>query len=927
MGRIHHSRSISAIGILLLALAIPTSLRATSFRRGDVNGDGLFDIGDAVSLLGAMFGGSASPACRDAADANDNGSLDISDAIFILGALFTPGSPLPPSPGLATCGEDPTPDGLGCDSYPPCGTPCTTCYRLLADGGVESFELCDDALDCVDAGGFADPPPTLPRDLVSDEDPPLLDGPLDSAAGRTRLRGGPSHAVNVELATGELVIRAVDLVVPGVGIDFVLSRTYRSRIARTTVLGPGWAHAYDLRIEDDGAGRLVLLDGGLRRDEFAAIGGDEYRRAEYLRRLAVEPGVAPVMDFGDGSRWTFRSLVASTAPGRIAEMRDADGNRLAFDYDALDRLVSVLDTRDRTITFAYDPTGRLASVTDFTGRSIVYDYYASGDPLGSAGDLRSVTAPIVVGSPTGNDFPAGVSWVYTYATGSGDPSLDHDLTSITDPRGLLVESIEYGMAPGSASHDRVTRRYRGGAITDITYEALTPVVENAFAVRRTIENDGMGNVRHLEFDASGHPLREVRFTGRAVADQPTTSSTNRPDFASRLRSSDPQSFTTEWRWDGNSRPVRERKADGRWIDWTVDSTTVDARSQGNVTRVDRHAIDDASPPLVETARYPIDRGPSGYTFGTRPHATTETDASGRVTTHTYDAVGHRIRTDHPTVTIGTLDGLPQPIVEEWEYDDRGRLTRQTDPGGLVTDYGYYPSGPMEGWLATKTVDPLGLALTTTYETDALGRVTRIVDPIGRDTLHTYDALDRWIRSESPEATAGVRVRTDRYYDATGHLVRTDVENRDASGALEANAAMTTVHVYDALGRRVRTVEETGSYTASIPGTPDAPDVAGLPDSEFRSFVVEYDANGHRSVAHYGEAAEGRTPEEVERQEFDERDLLFRTIRGTGVLTATTQFDYDGAGRRVVEREGLESTPRVWSTIHDAHGRSVEVVDP
>ncbi|MCA8960267.1 MAG: dockerin type I repeat-containing protein [Planctomycetes bacterium] len=86
------------------------------FVRGDCNGDGAINIADAITLLNQLFGGGgATSSCQDACDANDDGNVDIGDAIAILNVLFGGGGPLP-APSL--CGPDPTPDGLGCDSYP-----------------------------------------------------------------------------------------------------------------------------------------------------------------------------------------------------------------------------------------------------------------------------------------------------------------------------------------------------------------------------------------------------------------------------------------------------------------------------------------------------------------------------------------------------------------------------------------------------------------------------------------------------------------------------------------------------------------------------------------------------------------------------------------------------------------------------------------
>ena len=87
------------------------------FRRGDSNGDGGFNIADAVFLLAGLFSGGPASACADASDANDDGGVNIADAIYKLATLFS-GGPALPTPGSVDCGPDPTDtDALDCASY------------------------------------------------------------------------------------------------------------------------------------------------------------------------------------------------------------------------------------------------------------------------------------------------------------------------------------------------------------------------------------------------------------------------------------------------------------------------------------------------------------------------------------------------------------------------------------------------------------------------------------------------------------------------------------------------------------------------------------------------------------------------------------------------------------------------------------------
>jgi hypothetical protein len=96
-----------------------TVLPPPTFRRGDCNCDGFFDISDALFNLRFLFGAPSGipPCCHDACDSDDDGILSITDAIVDLGRLFLGGGPLPqPYPG---CGPDPSaPSGLEVCSYP-----------------------------------------------------------------------------------------------------------------------------------------------------------------------------------------------------------------------------------------------------------------------------------------------------------------------------------------------------------------------------------------------------------------------------------------------------------------------------------------------------------------------------------------------------------------------------------------------------------------------------------------------------------------------------------------------------------------------------------------------------------------------------------------------------------------------------------------
>ncbi|MCH2376369.1 MAG: hypothetical protein MK538_19460, partial [Planctomycetes bacterium] len=87
------------------------------FLRGEVDDAAGVGIGDAMALLLYLFGMGEPLDCDKAADVDDDGRLNISDAINILLHAFQGKTLAAP---FESCGSDPTPDALTCESFPLC---------------------------------------------------------------------------------------------------------------------------------------------------------------------------------------------------------------------------------------------------------------------------------------------------------------------------------------------------------------------------------------------------------------------------------------------------------------------------------------------------------------------------------------------------------------------------------------------------------------------------------------------------------------------------------------------------------------------------------------------------------------------------------------------------------------------------------------
>ena len=116
-----HLLSFSLTALLLTTAAVPANAQSIRFVRGDADANGTVDLTDAIVTLNAIFQGQGELICMDAADANDDGVVDVSDAVKTLLFKFL-GGDIIPDPGADSCGSDPTADGLGCESFPPCPT-------------------------------------------------------------------------------------------------------------------------------------------------------------------------------------------------------------------------------------------------------------------------------------------------------------------------------------------------------------------------------------------------------------------------------------------------------------------------------------------------------------------------------------------------------------------------------------------------------------------------------------------------------------------------------------------------------------------------------------------------------------------------------------------------------------------------------------
>ena len=767
--------------------------------------------------------------------------------------------------------------------------------------------------------------------------------------------------------TGEVRCEAVDLVLPGRGMDFAWTRTYRSRTGSASVMGHGWDHAFNISIDEQPDGTLLLRDGSGRTDTFYPDGTNGWLRAERFERIGdLNNDGMPDVLFADGSRWLFHPDGVPSR-GKVALIEDLNGNTISMNYDGAGRLESIVDTLGRTNTIAYNVAGLIQSITDFTGRSVSYQY--DGDD-----NLTACISPPVTGTPNGNDFPGGKTNQFSYTSGYPDERLNHNLTSITDPAGQTWLQISYftNQNPASIDFDCVASVQRGIEKADIRREPVSPSPDNGYAVVRCIQNDYVGNVTESLNDARQRCVQVREFTGRADPLLPTTSTANRP--AVKLRLSDPDYFETNLEWNPDSLCTRILYPAGnsaefiyqRAFNQNTSSSRFDLRAHEGDLRILRQRpccdTDDDGDGIPDTIdeRFEYDPrfgNPSargvppvrGFAINrkatgadpNRPaggsdedwkdavlhYATSYLDPRGNLTATTYDAQGRvseRLRHKDRSVVIWDY---------ECAYNAYGQLVAVTNAADAEgrSAYDVYLMGEVPGvnsygYPTNRIIDAGGIALSTSYEYDALGRVTRVIDPRGNDSLFTYNQLDQLVQTESAPygaggAGAGGRVVIRYTYDANDNLVQVEEDNLDETANPDpANPVWTTTYEYDALNRLVAVAEE-------VEETP------GGSQSVTNRFF--YDGNDNLVAVHSPMAVSGLNPDNLITNRYDERDLLFRTAAAPGSPDqCTDQFDYDANGNLALRRGGLEwvdvqTTEYQYDgydrliTVRDAFGNAVQ----
>jgi RHS repeat-associated protein len=675
---------------------------------------------------------------------------------------------------------------------------------------------------------------------------PITEPPSDSpgecaacaAAGAAAAAGSDSNVATtvsqddgngtVALYDGAVTMQTTDLSIPGRGMDYNLTSTYRSDVVGTDACCGGWEMSYSRHLDVVNSSNLAeyqsafpsakigdvdQIDDNNRDDLYVQSGSSFISPAGYYSQLTKNPDGTYTERFDDGTVYNY-SRPDSQGVATLKSESDSNGDTMKFVYNDQEQLTTVYDTLGRPIQYSYNTSGELAQVQDYLGRTVKFTYDAGGN-------LSSVTSPAVTGSPTGNNFPGGTTTRYTY-------DANHHMTSMTAP-----DEVATGGPPRLQftydSSGRVMSMTEGGTnasgvpsggTTSYSYQSLgspSGPSDTTTAVRQTTATDRDGNITVYRYNQFNNALSINQENNRDI------------------RSGDPASHLTTYSYDTNYRMTQQTLPAGNTFTYSYDSANPSRFQQGDLLSVtetpdatrggDQSAITTTYTyePIynqVHTMTEPRGNDPTYI-----PQNGGAQSAARYTTTYTYDyqegtnfaalgailgisaaavqarlaaagipmglgdvngdgltnqIAGNEIREQGPTVMLlpgsaeAAIEGTTsQPIVTLYTYNSFGQMTSMTDPEKNVTTYSYFPERNPAG--TGVILNPSGNATTGGYlrqtvedSTFAPGRDSGInPTPAKITTSYTYDNV-----GNMTSMTDGRGIVTNYVYNQLNELVET-----------------------------------------------------------------------------------------------------------------------------------------------------------
>ncbi|MFE5474767.1 DUF6531 domain-containing protein [Nocardia sp. NPDC056541] len=702
---------------------------------------------------------------------------------------------------------------------------------------------------------------------------------LNKTAKQTTDCGDP-----VDVATGEFLLPATDIELPGV-LALVLTRRHRSSYRFGRWFGPSWAATLDMRVEVDQVGvRFVGPDGELWQFPHTAPDLPVHPVHKGIRATMTrtETGGYSVHDPDRELTWSFRPTAAS-----------AGSETPLGTYP----ITEITDRHHNRITFHYSDTGHPTEVTHSGGYRVridtTDDRVTALTVLGTTPTGEALETIVREFGYTAGDLVAVTNGVAATTTFSYDEQ--HRMLSWRDSRGTEMHN----------SYDRsgrVIKQVGTDGILSATF-AYEPLPE--FGRSRTHHTNSLGATTTFEFD-------EDLCLRNLIDPRGATSITDYNEYRQPVRYVDAYANTTIYLYNPDGDLVLVRRPDNASITVSyaaprrpatitdVDGTTITRTydETGNLT-----TTTDADSVSTAYTHHPCG-APASITLSTGAAASIDVDAAGlpiritepgnAVTTVERDMFGRPVTITDPLGNISTkeysvegklvsrndADGTAQ----SWAYDSEANLLTHTNQIGAITRYTY---GTFDLVATRETAD----GAVTSYTHDTERRLTSVTNPLGDTWTYEYDP------------SGNVCTETD--YNGSVTQTEHDLLNRPA--IITTPTGVQRRHTYDILGRFAGVSTDTGEWITNAYTQTGQLTTArnGVYDDTIHAVTFAYSPAGRVLTQH----VDGRPLT----YDYDEHG---RRVRYTTPSGAATDYEHTPTGRIAA----LTTNGHRFDFTHDSNGR-------
>jgi len=652
----------------------------------------------------------------------------------------------------------------------------------------------------------------------------------------------------VNLSTGNFIYDRTDLQIEG-SMPFIFRRFYNAINDRAGSLGDDWNHNYEVKLEDAGKEKVLVLEEG-KEERFLKTSTGIYTSLYHSNGSLAET------EEGYLYKTTAQTDYFFDKEGYYLRQEEPNGSVTTLHYEDADNgrhLVRIERSTGEAFSLSYTAEGYLHQVTDHSGRTVTYQmqgakligvctpkghWYRYGYSIN--GKLESVQNPreVITVENTYDEqrrtvhqtFPDGGSMSYEYD--------DEDRAVIlTERNGSKVTYIH------DDKYRDVRHIYRNGE-ERFEYNKLN---------QKTLVIDKAGNKTQYGYDEKGNLTRVINALGTKV----------------------------ELMYDGNNQPihigvngntkVRNRyDAAGNLIETTDalgNAYQIEYQKKGRAGRI--HQPDGSILEMV---------------YDNRGNITELTDASGSISRYLYDALNRVSK---------AIDGNGNET--SYAYDEEDNIISVTNANGDIRRYEYNESNKV-----TRIIDFDGSE--TRREYNVLNRPSKVINPAGRETVLSYDPMWNLARVTEPNGAKTTFLYNEdnllgRIRNANGNVIRYEYDVTGNRTRIVDEEGNETFFAYDAVGQLI---EVRGAEGSEISYVYDAEgNVTKVTDALGNEVILSYDENGNllREIGPAGE----------------ERNYTYTGLGMVASITdeagRKTRYSYEAGGRvkEILYPDGTKET--------------------